>query len=538
MVCRPRTSARSEAHNSSHEGKISSHTNFLDFDVTDVIAAVKSLYADEVKPFGRVILKRLRELAAEREAVAHGMRPIKVDPDDMPRIDPRRLRKVCDACRQFQVFPEEGREYSVLLKGEQGNFVDVRSSDDPYSYDFWLQVADYFENLDGDAMRLPGGRYACARILCARRLSFFAGLSLGQVCHVVQLAISKMKILGYLEGHLVPFHASEERKKEQCAMLHRPFAQRGLMGEEKLRLASWEDVQNGLWELLKADEGEDKGQNTLALSNVKRLFRSQLKVELSETALGHSRLHDLLGDPMLEGVCVLQTAGSGQVFVAKASGEVKEEEGLPADHMHKNSPALPMSMTCQDLGMCDMWSAMMDTDVAGPYAWADMVACEMVDTEHWNFAGSYDLGSHSDQSTNDDGLECRGGRVESGDSLDFTTPFGQAAAGDLEWCMQGEAVPTKPEAHIAGIPSSGEQPSSLLALLSPTFLSTKFTHVKNTFIHIEEPCADGLGYNFGSLSSKHCRRSRRSSQSLPPDFGSDRDNEEVEVRKLLPRSRQ
>jgi hypothetical protein len=51
----------------------------------------------------------------------------------------------------------------------------------------------------------------------SRALSFIEGRSLGQVCHIVQLAISQKKILGYLNGAVVPYARSQSKVKEQCA---------------------------------------------------------------------------------------------------------------------------------------------------------------------------------------------------------------------------------------------------------------------------------------------------------------------------------
>jgi len=54
------------------------------------------------------------------------------------------------------------------------------------------------------------------------------------------------------------------------------------------------------------------------LSNVKRVFRSQFQVELSETALGHSKLSELFQDPRLAGVCTISHTGIGYVIVPPA----------------------------------------------------------------------------------------------------------------------------------------------------------------------------------------------------------------------------
>ena len=55
------------------------------------------------------------------------------------------------------------------------------------------------------------------------------------------------------------------------------------------------------------------GSTSIPLSNVKRLFRSRYHTELSETALGHSKLSELLQDPRLKDICHVRLQGHGYV---------------------------------------------------------------------------------------------------------------------------------------------------------------------------------------------------------------------------------
>ncbi|CAK0856783.1 unnamed protein product, partial [Prorocentrum cordatum] len=54
---------------------------------------------------------------------------------------------------------------------------------------------------------------------------------------------------------------------------------------------------------------------SMPLSNVKRLFRSRFNMELSETALGHSKLSELLNDTRLQDrdICFVRLQGHGYV---------------------------------------------------------------------------------------------------------------------------------------------------------------------------------------------------------------------------------
>merc|ERR1719210_1268723 len=63
--------------------------SFFEPTEAEVMEAVVSVAADELRPFGRVILKRLRENAAAAVARERGLSTEEVSPESMPRIDPK-----------------------------------------------------------------------------------------------------------------------------------------------------------------------------------------------------------------------------------------------------------------------------------------------------------------------------------------------------------------------------------------------------------------------------------------------------------------
>jgi hypothetical protein len=261
--------------------------DFLSLSAEEIVGSVRSLFADGLQPFGRVVLKRLRERAAERAAVAWGLASDDVDPETMPRIDPKRLRAVCEACRELVVKPEEGKEYSVSIKGERAVFLDVTSAADPYSEELWEGLSTFVRTW-GETVSLPGGRYAAARELIRQGLAFLEGLSLAEVCHVVHLATTKRRVFGYRDSTLVNFEFSSDRIKAECASAQAPT------GKESLPAASWEQARSCLRTMVNSPPASEPAGITI--SNVKRLFRAFFSLELSETALGHIRLVDLLRD--------------------------------------------------------------------------------------------------------------------------------------------------------------------------------------------------------------------------------------------------
>lgn len=289
---------------------------------SEVVAAIESLYADDLKPFGRILRKRVGELAAAASSIS----PDNVD--SLCDVDIKNLLVICEEGHSLVVEPEEGGDWSVLIAGRHAAFVDVYSSTDAYPPGMWGAAAAYFQTISGDDMYLPGGRYSCAQALQARNLAFLQGRSLGQVCHIVQLAISQKKLLGYLNGSVVPYEYSQSKLKEQCAQLNAPCtvsstAPAGLgaaggasRSEGNLDTATWDTARQHMRDILKSAARLNPGMvGTVPLSNVKRLFRSKFHTELSETRLGHSKLSELLQDDRFGDICTVQLQGHGYMVI-------------------------------------------------------------------------------------------------------------------------------------------------------------------------------------------------------------------------------
>jgi len=182
----------------------------------------------------------------------------------------------------------------------------------------------------------------------ARNLAFLEGRSLGQVCHIIQLAISQKKMLGYLNGSVVPYSHSQSMIKEQCAQLNAAckasLAAAGVSDttgapkdESELSLATWETARKHLKEILEENASKSGSLGTVPLSNVKRLFRSKFQTELSETKLGHSKISELLQDQRFGDICTLELQPHGyivvQVEVQESSKSLAAEEATGADGM-------------------------------------------------------------------------------------------------------------------------------------------------------------------------------------------------------------
>jgi len=255
-----------------------------------VLAAIGSLYQDQVEPLGRILCKRLSERVPN---VAH--------------MDAKRVRAICETCPWVQIENKHGADWCALIRGRERNFVDVYSPEDRYHQEFWAAAAAYFEGLDDVDMVLPGGRYSCAQTLVSRSLPFLAGLTLGQVSHIVQLAISKKRILGYLNGAVVPYGRSQSKVKDTAA--EHGTQVRNSSFSKGVKLADWKSLIEGLQDIL----ADVNSNGIVPLSNIKRMFRSRFQVDVSETALGHAKLSELFQDSRFLQTCAVRQDESGYV---------------------------------------------------------------------------------------------------------------------------------------------------------------------------------------------------------------------------------
>jgi len=185
----------------------------------------------------------------------------------------------------------------------------------------WSGLQAYCESSCGQEMSLPGGRYACAQAISALGLPCLAGNSLGRMCHIVQLAITQKKILGYMNGAVVAYSKSQSKVKEQLALEGNALTATG-QSEETLRVASMREAQDGMLQILRDASGR------IPLSNVKRFFRTKFELELSETSLGQAKLSELLNSDHFKGVCAVELQETGYVVIERSSeqfGTVAQE---------------------------------------------------------------------------------------------------------------------------------------------------------------------------------------------------------------------
>jgi hypothetical protein len=261
----------------------------------DLLHAINSLYDDHLRPYGRLIRKRLGEDAELKGTGA---------------VDGNlgRLRDACEGSHEIRVEAEADGEWSAVLAGRSFDFVDFYSHSDPYPDEMWKAAHDYFEVMERENGSLPGGRYATALALMKLDLPFLSMYSLGQVCHIVELAMTTRKLLGYLEGAIVPYACSHSKVKDSAA--ERRVGNGN--ASQQLPLATWEVARTCLREILAS--ATRKGKASVPLSTLKRLYRSRFHTELSETALGYTKLTELLQDLRIADLCTVRLLEQGYVL--------------------------------------------------------------------------------------------------------------------------------------------------------------------------------------------------------------------------------
>jgi len=86
---------------------------------------------------------------------------------------------------------------------------------------------------------------------------------------------------------------------------------------------------------------------SIPLSNIKRLFRSKFRKELSETSLGHAKLSELFQDPRLRDICTVRLQGHGYVVAPAAHPSSTEAATTQAVQMQSMLVHMQMATTAQ-----------------------------------------------------------------------------------------------------------------------------------------------------------------------------------------------
>merc|ERR1711998_604194 len=111
-----------------------------------------------------------------------------------------------------------------------------------------------------------------------------------------------------LEGSIVPYSQSHSKVKDNAAEAR---VGNGTAAQQ-LPLATWQVARTCLIEIM--ESAVRKGKTSVPLSTLKRLYRSRFHTELSETALGYTKLTELLQDLRIADLCTVRLLEQGYVL--------------------------------------------------------------------------------------------------------------------------------------------------------------------------------------------------------------------------------
>lgn len=375
-----------------------------------LLSALRSLYRDGLEPSDHHVSRRLEETIGERW--------------DYPKI--RLVARSIPGVRVEQKSTD--RQFWMRLDGETPDFVNVTSLEDIYPATLWGELRDLFENCESDwkSKGIANSRYDCALKL-RNAVPSLRQYRLGDVCHIVQLAVQKHHLLGYRNGRLVPYKSSQDYEKWVAAQ------QKQAQSVAEVRHACWEDLQSVLPRLIHNHAGR------LPLSLVKTAFRDMMHFELSETALGHTQLSCVFKDPHLRNSCSLDSQGCEPVLV-------------PAAFHRRLPPAPPMAVQIQLAGLHQPHQ---------PAAYAPRGAWNRGAPAH---AGSWEVPDPGAWPSQEEDAD-KASDADSGPCFDDVLALSELRKhlDQSDGCPEGQAAPS-PRDDAGAAPAEGaEQPSAEVA---------------------------------------------------------------------------
>lgn len=227
---------------------------------------LESLYKDRIKPMANYIKGRLKERSAP-EAVIRSFTDLYREHSDL-----------------FEVQSTPGsEEVTVLLNSDPAWFagwIDIDSAEDPYEESMWEAFKLF---LDG-GHHFAGGRYGMARELMTRNLDFLSAFSLGEVCHIVQLAIQHRKIIVYHKKMLKPMAPTLSQSGTTSA---------GGNGSDLEEITTLLQLCKVIFKTLRAHP------SGLRLDRMKQMIKEECNVRLNEMAFACTKLIELFRqDPL------------------------------------------------------------------------------------------------------------------------------------------------------------------------------------------------------------------------------------------------
>jgi hypothetical protein len=242
---------------------------------------LESLYEDRIKPMANYVKGRLKERSC---------------PEIMVKNFVELYAQNTDLFIVQQPSQTQADEATILLVTEPSWFkgwIDIDSPDDPYDETLWQELAKF---LDGEHT-FAGGRYGMARELMQRNLPFLAPHALGEVCHIVQLAIQHRRLIVYHRKMLKPI---------QTVLCQLSPANGNGAGSEGEEIKDMDDLCLVLFRMLMHHP------QGIRLCRMKQMIKHEFCRKLSEMAFQCTKLIELFNQEPLAATFVLDTENDGK----------------------------------------------------------------------------------------------------------------------------------------------------------------------------------------------------------------------------------
>lgn len=256
-----------------------------------LVSALESLYQDRIKPLATYVKGRLKERSCP-ESLVKNFVELYAEHSDLFRVE-----------RPTQV-EEEVTIFCVKEPSWFKGWMDIDSPSDPYDESMWQALEKF---LDGEHT-FAGGRYGMARELMQRHLAFLAPHSLGEVCHIVQLAIQHRRLIVYHRKMLKPIQTVLQPSATSTVG--------NLAIQEGEDIKDMDDLCAVLFRmLLHHPQG-------LRLCRLKQMIKHEFSRKLSEMSFQCTKLIELFNTEPLTSTFVLDTENDGKsIYVRMGNPE-------------------------------------------------------------------------------------------------------------------------------------------------------------------------------------------------------------------------
>jgi len=275
-----------------------------------LVSILESLYEDRIKPMANYVKGRLKERSTPEPIVKSFVELYSQHPDLFIVQQPAQGSQTDEATIFFVKEPD-------WFKG----WIDIDSADDPYPEATWEELAKF---LDGEHT-FAGGRYGMARELMQRNLPFLSSLSLGEVCHMVQLAIQHRRLIVYHRKMLKPI---------QTVLCQQPplSPANGNGGAaEGEEIKDMDDLCLVLFRML------IHHPQGIRLCRMKQMIKHELCRKLSEMAFQCTKLIELFNQEPLSTTFVLDTENDGKSIYVRLGDTEKFAENVKRIYKNANS---------------------------------------------------------------------------------------------------------------------------------------------------------------------------------------------------------